>query len=291
MQQWWQEVLFILERFTWLSVIDILLVTLIFFVLLSWLQNTQAMTMLRGALVALFFLGLVLSVFNLPALNWLARTLLPSLLVAVPVIFAPEIRQVLERLGRLGFTPLWVRFYDRERLIQTLVDAIAHMSKNHVGALIVLERRTHLGEYAATGVLLDALPSTELLLQIFHPGTPLHDGAVLIRQGRVYAAACILPLPEYTALESTATPPDQRLGLRHRAAIGITERTDALALVVSEETGTISVAQNGVLTRNFSPDQLRRLLEAQLVLPAGWDFPFLRRKRTASYTLPGGRSS
>ncbi len=291
MQQWWQEVLFILERFTWLSVIDVLLVTLIFFVLLSWLQNTQAMTMLRGALVALFVLGLVVSVFNLPALNWLARTLLPSLLVAVPVIFAPEIRQVLERLGRLGFTPLWVRYYDRERIIQTLVDAVTHMSKNRVGALIVLERRTHLGEYAATGVLLDALPSTELLLQIFHPGTPLHDGAVLIRQGRIYAAACILPLPEHAVVEPAPATPDQRLGLRHRAAIGITERTDALAVVVSEETGIISVAQNGVLTRNFTDEQLRRLLEAQLVFPSGWDFPFLRRRRGASYTLPGGRSS
>ncbi len=289
MAQWWQELLFIFERFTWTSLLDILLVALIFFAALTWLQNTQGMTILRGILVVLFFIGFVLSVLNLPALNWLLRNLLPSLLVVVPVIFAPEIRQALERLGRLGFTPMWVRYYDRERVIHTIVEAVIHMSRNRIGALIVVERRTSLGEYAASGVLLDALPSPELLIQIFHPGTPLHDGAVLIRRGRIYAAACILPLPEHPV---TAPRPARRLGLRHRAAIGITERTDALAVVVSEETGSISVAQNGTLSRDLTREQLQRILEGQLVLPEGWDFPFLRRRRNRGRTYPvsGGSS-
>lgn len=287
--QWWQELLFIFERFTWTSLLDILLVALIFFAVLTWLQNTQGMTILRGILVVLFFIGFVLSVLNLPALNWLLRNLLPSLLVVIPVIFAPEIRQALERLGRLGFTPMWVRYYDRERVIHTLVEAVVHMSRNQIGALIVVERRTSLGEYAASGVLLDALPSPELLIQIFHPGTPLHDGAVLMRRGRIYAAACILPLPEHSI---SVPQPDRRLGLRHRAAIGITERTDALAIVVSEETGTISVAQNGALSRNLTREQLQHILQGQLVLPEGWDFPFLRRRRGQgrTYPLSGGSS-
>ncbi len=276
LSQWWQEFLFLLERLTWASLLDILLVALIFYVVLTWLQNTQGMAILRGVLVVVFLVGFILSVINLPALNWLLRNLLPSLLVAIPVIFAPEIRQALERLGRLGFAPLWVRYYDKERIIHTLVQAVTHMSRNHIGALIVLERRTSLGEYAASGVLLDALPSPELLIQIFYPNTPLHDGAVLMRRGRVYAAACILPLPEHPIPTSS---PEERLGLRHRAAIGITQRTDALAIVVSEETGSISLAQNGVLDRGLTPHQLRHRLEGQLVTPQSWDFPFLRRRR------------
>ncbi len=273
---WWQELLFILERLDWTSLLDILLVTLIFYVILTWLQNTQGMTILRGALVVAFVLGFVLSVIRLPALSWLVRNLVPSLLVAIPVIFAPEIRQALERLGRLGFVPMWVRYYDKERIVQTIAQAVEHMSRNRIGALIVVERQTSLGEYAATGVLLDALPSPELLIQIFFPNTPLHDGAVLMRRGRIYAAACILPLPEQPL---PASSPEERLGLRHRAAIGITQRTDALAIVVSEETGIVSLAQNGVLSRGLTIEQLRHLLEGQLMAPETWDFPFLRRRR------------
>ncbi len=271
---WWHELLFLLQRLTWSAVLDILLVTLVLYVTLTWLQQTQGMAILRGVLVLIVFGGVLLSLVNLPTLRWLTRTLMASFLFALPVIFAPEIRQALERLGRLGALPMWIRYYDSQRLLAAVTEAAEQMSQQRIGALIVIERHTALGEYAATGVLLDAMISPELLVQIFWPNTPLHDGAVLIRRGRLYAAACILPLPE------GSLAPEERLGLRHRAAIGITQRTDALAIVISEETGTISVALNGSLTRNLDRERLTRMLETHLVASGGFEFPFLRYRRS-----------
>lgn len=277
LQQWWHELTFLFQRLTWTAVLDILLVALLFYGILTWLQQTQGIAILRGMLVLVLAVGALLSIVDLPTFRWLVQNFLTYAFFAFPVIFAPEIRQALERLGRLGTLPFWIRYYEPERVIDAVAEAAMRMSRRRIGGLIVLERRTALSEYAATGVILDALLSPELLLQIFHPNTPLHDGAVLVRRGRIYAAACILPLPDFP-VEISATD-GERLGLRHQAAIGITQRTDAIAVVISEETGIISVAVDGLLLRKLSRERLEDWLQSHLVLPKPPEYPFLQRTR------------
>jgi len=180
-----------------------------------------------------------------------------ALLVAVPVVFQPELRRALEQLGRPGALFGW-RTGDRETL-QRALSAITHaaetLADRHHGALIVLERQTGLQEFVESGIHLDADVSYELLLTIFNPATTLHDGAVIVREGRVVAAACVLPL-------STAFLADRQLGLRHRAAIGVTEESDAISVVVSEERGSISITHNGRIIRNLDAKRLQKVLRA-----------------------------
>jgi len=249
------DILWIFSHFDWLSTIDILLVALFFYWLLFLIQGTQAVQLLRGIIIIILLSILVTSIFQLTAFSWLIRNSIPAMLVAIPVIFQPELRRALERLGRTGF--LINRPPRRaiiERAINQICEACQQLSEHRHGALITLERETGLQEHIDTGVKVDALVTSELLLTIFFPNTALHDGAVIVREDRVIAAACVLPLTEDFMT-------DRHLGLRHRAAIGITEQSDAIAIVVSEETGVISIARNGRIIRHLDEKRLRKVLQ------------------------------
>lgn len=263
MQNFINEVLFLLQRLNWLSIIDLCLVTLVFYVILLMLRDTQALLLLRGVIFLLLIIALMTTVISLPAFSWLITTTLPALLLAIPVIFAPEIRRGLERLGRAG-TPAFGVFApppaeSMKVSIRAVVEAAARLSARQHGALIILQRRDDLWEYARTGVQLNSVITPETLIQIFYPNTPLHDGAVLISGNRIMAAACVMPLSASGILNPN---PERQMGLRHRAALGISEATDAIAVVVSEQTGAISVAHGGRMIRRLDTDRLENVLIA-----------------------------
>jgi diadenylate cyclase len=250
------DILWIFSHFDWLSAIDILLVALFFYWLLFLIQGTQAVQLLRGIIIIVLLSVLVTSTFQLTAFSWLIRNSIPALFVAIPVIFQPELRRALERVGRTGFP---INRPPRQPIIEQalnqILEACQRLSEHRHGALIVLERETGLQEHIDTGVRVDALVTSELLLTIFFPNTALHDGAVIIREERVAAAACVLPLTE-------SHMADRHLGLRHRAAIGVTEQSDAIAIAVSEETGTISIARNGRMIRHLDQKRLYKVFQA-----------------------------
>lgn len=258
------EILFIFQRLNWLSVLDLFLVTVIFFGILMLLRDTQAMVILRGVLLIIVLLSLLTSLVNLPAFSWLVETTLPALLLAIPVIFAPEIRRGLERLGRAGSTSLLWRqtpsaAAEMAVTIKAIVTAAARLASHQHGALIILQRSDSLRDYVRTGVLLNARVTPELLLQIFYPNTPLHDGAAIISDNKIVAGACVMPL---SASGIISRSPERQMGLRHRAALGISEASDAIAVVVSEETGSISIAHNGRMIRRLDSERLENILLA-----------------------------
>lgn len=252
------------QRITWLSLFDILLVTLIFYTILNTLQDTQAMVLLRGILLLILVLGLITTIFQLPALSWLLSTALPALIFSIPVIFTPEIRRGLEKIGRARFSRLLlfrsplpnIRV---DAMIAAVVSACSRLASRHYGALIILQRQDKLTDWINTGVKMDAQVSAELLLQIFYPNTPLHDGAVIVSGDRIIAAGCVMPLSNSKTLNQS---PERETGLRHRAALGVAEVSDAIALVVSEGTGTISIANHGRLLKRISAEKLANLLRA-----------------------------
>ena len=201
------NILFIFQRLNWLSVLDILLVTLIFFVILYTLRDTQAMVLLRGVIFLVVALVLLTTLVDLPAFSWLIQSMLPALLLAIPVIFAPEIRRALERLGRAGtfIPPLRQTTYeDTQKVLRAVVEASARLSARQHGALIAIQRLDSLDQYIETGVQMRAHVTPELLLQIFYPDTPLHDGAVIIAGGRIVAAG---PPGEVSRTDGSATAP------------------------------------------------------------------------------------
>jgi diadenylate cyclase len=256
------DLFFIFQRINWLSVIDIGLVALVFFSLLYLLRDTQAMVLLRGAISLMVLLAFLTALVDLPAFSWLVRTTLPALLLAIPVIFAPEIRRALERIGRAG---TFIRGNSQKEDLQiqsaihAIVSASARLSSRQHGALIIIQRLDTLDEYVNTGVIMDAHLTPELLLQVFYPNTPLHDGAVIVEKMRVLAGACVMPL---SASGILARSPERQMGLRHRAALGISEASDAIAVVVSEETGSISIAHAGRMIRRLDPERLENILSA-----------------------------
>jgi len=256
------DILFIFQRLDWLGVVDILLVTIIFFGVLYLVRDTQAMLLLRGVLFTLVLVAFLTSLVDLPAFSWLLSTALPALVFAIPVIFAPEIRRALERIGRAGtFVRSNARNISEEmqHTLQSVVTASARLSARQHGALIILERFDRLDEYLRTGVALNSSVTPELLMQIFYPNTPLHDGAVIISANRIAAAACVMPLSASGILAPT---PERKMGLRHRAALGISEASDAVAVIVSEETGAISIAHAGRIIRRLDTDRLENILAA-----------------------------
>jgi diadenylate cyclase len=262
-------------RLDWTSVADILLVSIIFYGLLTLVQGTQAVQLLRGVVIIVVITVVVTSVFQLTAFSWLIRNSLPALLVAIPVVFQPELRRLLERLGRSTGGFLYLRSQESvlHRISETVSQACAQLARVHHGALIVLERETGLQDIIETGVRLNAVVSRELLLTLFFPNTALHDGAVIIRRDRIVAAGCVLPL-------STAYDGDRQLGTRHRAALGVTEASDAIAVVVSEETGIISIAHNGRIIRRMDEKRLKRVLSAFYRAEFGESLPgWLQRLR------------
>src|SRR4030066_1638966 len=249
---------FVFERLNWLSILDLAIGSLIFFGLLIMLRDTQAVVLLRGILVLVVLGSLLNSTEVLPSFLGLVRTTLPALVLAIPVIFAPEIRRALERLGRAGYifsngkaSP------GTQKSITAVVNAALRLSDRRHGALIVLQRLDNLEEFIRTGGGVDAQVTPELILQVFYPNTPLHDGAVILEGSRMLAAACVMPLSASGVLART---PDRQLGLRHRAALGISEVSDSVVVVVSEGGGTISVVSNGRMIRRLAADRLENTL-------------------------------
>lgn len=251
----WNYLLFIFKRANWLSVVDILLVAVVVFFLLYMLRDTKALVLMRGVLFLIVVISLLSSLRVLPAFSWLIANTLPTMLLAIPVIFAPEIRRVLERLGRTGSILAQDNLStEMERIILNVVQASRRIAERKYGGLIVFSRLDSLQAYIETGVRLGATVNPETLIQIFYPKTPLHDGAIIITEDVIAAAGCVLPLSSSGVLEES---PERSMGLRHRAALGVAEESDAVAVVISEETGIVSLAYNGKIDKYVPLDELQ----------------------------------
>jgi diadenylate cyclase len=254
------EISFFLQRVSPLAILDLLLVTAVFFFVISLLRGTRAVVLLRGMVLLLVVMALLTALLPLPGFQSLLSATLPALLFVIPVVFAPEIRRAFERVGRAGtFFSLYSEPAEAERTVNLIVSASQRLSEIRHGALITIEREDRLDDYVETGVALDAALSTELLLQIFYVNTPLHDGAVILRDDRVAAASVVMPLSSGGTISRGA---ERNLGLRHRAALGISEVSDAVSVVVSEETGNISITHNGRMIRRLDRSRLRNILIA-----------------------------
>ena len=242
-----------LERLDGAAVLDILIIATIIYALLMALRGTTAMTLLRGGFVivcAIFLLGRLL---DLSVVNFLVRNSLPGLVLGVIVIFQPEIRRALERAGRTSMRR-WLTNSEQEAALDEIAQAAADLARSRHGAIIVLERSTGLEEYIDTGVRIEADVNARLIESIFFPNSPLHDKAMVIRGERIVAASCTLPL--------SASDGSVRLGTRHRAGLGVSEQTDAIAIVISEESGSISIASEGRLIPLRDASRVRTTLDA-----------------------------
>ena len=249
----------LIQRLSRTDVLDILMVAFLFFWIFYAIRGTRAVPLIRGITALLISLVALTRLIELRAFSWLVEQLLPALLVGIPVIFQPELRRALEQLGRGRLLILSRR--DTERTvaaIESVTEAAELMAEHSVGALIVFERQTGLQDYIETGVRIDGEVTSELLLTVFDPHAILHDGAVIIREGRLVAAACVMPL-------TSAFLADRELGLRHRAALGITEDADAVTVVVSEERGAISLTHSGRIIRDIDTKRLESILRAFLI--------------------------
>ncbi len=243
----WNQFIYTVSNVRFFDVVDILIIAFIIYKAVGFLRETRAGQLVKGIvfLLALYAFAII---FDLAVLRWVMSAVFGSAIVAIAIIFQPELRRLLERVGqtKLGYTGSDDDEKERvNKAIDNICKAVGQMQKSKTGALIVFERKTQLGEIINTGTVIDAQVSTAIINNIFYPKSPLHDGAVVIRDGRVHAAACILPLTPNTELSS-------QLGTRHRAAIGMTENSDAIVLVVSEETGTVSIAFNGTISRDYN---------------------------------------
>ena len=244
------------------DVVDVLLVAVALYAAISFIRRTNSMRVAQGILLLLVALGLS-SVLHLTLTSFILRQVFEIGVLAVIVLFQPEIRRALERVGSyrlFSFLGRDVGGQALEKVIRQTVYACVDMSKSRTGALIVFERTNRLNEAMASGTQIDALVSAELLKNIFYDKSPLHDGAVIVKEGRIAAAGCMLPLSENANLS-------RDLGMRHRAGIGMSERSDAVVVIVSEETGAISVAEDGLLKRHLTRDTFETLLRREL-LPA-----------------------
>ena len=241
-----------------IEIVDVAIVAFILYQLLRLVRGTQAMQLIVG-LVLLAMVGLVANLFHLLLLIWLFQNAAPFVVIAIIVLFQPELRRILDQVGRMShFNPLGG--FNQQVLNRSIAEAIRaaeRLSARRTGALVAFEREVGLEDYVATGVRINGLVSAEFLQTIFFPNSPLHDGAVIIRGDQILAAGCLLPLPDEGSVR-------ERLGTRHRAAIGLSLASDALIVVVSEETGAISVVENGKITRNLSGEGLRHRLTGAL---------------------------
>ncbi len=238
-----------------LDLVDILIVAVILYKLYVMLQDTRAITLVKGVLV-LLAVTVIASWAELHVISWLLQKAVTLLFVALPIVFQPELRRALEHLGQGRFLAPVMSLDDEEArsVVHELTKAVRVLAANKTGALIVVERDMGLNDISATGIQIDALITADFLLNVFIPNTPLHDGAAIVRGKRLVAAGCLLPLTENRSLAT-------ELGTRHRAAIGLSEQCDALIIVVSEETGTISVAENGRIRRHLDTEMLKAVLE------------------------------
>lgn len=256
----WNQIVYAVSNVRFFDIVDILLIAFIIYKAIGFLRETRAGQLVKGIAV-LLIMYIFANVFELAVLRWLLSAIVNSAIVALAIIFQPELRRILERVGqvKLGHSQT---ADGEEAVILNAIDSICKaagsMQESKTGALIVFECKTQLGEIINTGTIVDAKATSSIVNNIFFPKSPLHDGAVIIRDGRVYAAGCILPLTQSTAFSS-------KLGTRHRAAIGMTENSDAIVLIVSEETGIISIAHNGNITRNHSVATAYTMIKSKLV--------------------------
>ena len=242
--------------------VEILIITFLFYQIILWIKNTKAWMLLRGILVVALFI-LVAAVFKMYTILWIAQNSLPVMATAVVIIFQPELRRALEKLGEKQFVPNMVALDKRgkdnvrfsQKTIDGIVEASCAMGAVKTGALIVVEQAIMLTEYESTGIALDCIVSPQVLINIFEHNTPLHDGAIIVRGDRIVSATCYLPLSDNMGIS-------KELGTRHRAAVGMSEVSDALIVTVSEETGYVSVAMGGQLVRNVTPEYLKKRLES-----------------------------
>ena len=255
------------------AVVDILLVALLFFAASFFIRGTQSVALVRGMILVFGVMFVVANMFNLLALRWLLENALNALAIAILVIFQPELRRLFERLGRAGYLVSRQPHETlRAKIIDDICQAAERLSERRHGALIVLERNSSLQEYIRTGVHLDCEVSPQVLLTIFWPKTELHDGAAIINgSGRIASAASVLPL---SAARTLTTP---KLGTRHRAALGMSEVSDAICVIVSEETGRISITNGGRLIPRLDAKRLRTILNAFYGPERPQDRPLLRR--------------
>ena len=248
------------------DVAEILIIAVLLYYALVWMKTTRAWVLLKGLVVILIFL-LLAYFFRMTTILWMAQNVLGFAVTALIVVLQPELRKALEELGKKNIISSVLPFDNNHRVdegfsektINEITKACVEMGKVKTGALIVIEQKVSLRDYERTGIDVDGIVTSQLLINIFEHNTPLHDGAVIIRDSKVYAAGCFLPKPQKEELISKA------LGSRHRAAIGMSEVSDAVIVIVSEETGTISVAENGSLTRFYNKDTLRKLLTSKLI--------------------------
>lgn len=267
---WLHQLLMILGRVGPIEFADVIIVAIILYQLLKLVRGTQALQLLVG-LVLLTILGVAASLLHLILLTWLFQNAAPFVVIAIIVLFQPELRRVLDQVGRIGHLGRPLSAFNQQLFNRSIAEAIRaaeRMAARRMGALVAFEREVGLEDYAATGVRINGELSAEFLQSIFFPNSPLHDGAVIVRGNTILAAGCLLPLADEAVVR-------ERLGTRHRAAIGLSLASDALIVVVSEETGGISVVENGKISRNLDADGLRRRLTGSLEVtpPAGTGRP------------------
>ena len=253
----WQS---IPQKMMWTDVVEIVIISFLVYELMVWIKNTRAWSLLRGIIVILLFVFLAY-VFQMSTILWIVKNAFSVAIMAVVVIFQPELRKALEQLGRKNILSSLISFDSMknndelfsDRTVNEIVKASFEMGKVKTGALIVVGQNDSLAEYERTGIALDSVVSSQLLINIFEHNTPLHDGAVIICGDRIISATCYLPLSDNMALS-------KELGTRHRAGVGISEVTDSITVIISEETGRVSIAYEGELFRNIDADFLREKL-------------------------------
>jgi diadenylate cyclase len=243
----------------WTDIVEILIISFLLYKVLSWIKESKAWSLLKGIIFILLFV-MVAAMFSMTTILWIAKNIFSVAVTAMVVVFQPELRKALEQLGRRKVLSSLFQFDSRvsgERFSDETINEIARgsfeMGRAKTGALIVVAQNDPLTDYEKTGIILDSAISSQLLINIFEHNTPLHDGAVIVQGNRIVAATCYLPLSENMALS-------KELGTRHRAGVGISEVTDSMTVIVSEETGRVSVAYEGELTRNVDPDELKEML-------------------------------
>jgi len=267
----------VIRTMTLVDYIEIIILTWLVYILIRFVRETRAAQLLKGILFILI-IALLLQQFEFKVLGVFSETIISVGVIAAIVMFQPELRRVLEKMGRSQIVKSIATNFEGEPYklscwIEQITTACEKLSHKAIGAIIVIERETKLGEQINTGTILNAIPSDELFGNIFHPHTPLHDGAVIVRDGMILAAGCFLPKPQREELIS------KDLGSRHRAAIGLSEVSDAVIIVVSEETGTISIAQDGTLERGFTEEKLHDYLTNALI-------PVQLNKKKPKYKQP-----
>ena len=257
---WISRMVSFIPAIRWNNVLEILIISVLIYYILIWIRDTRAWTLLKGILVIAAFV-LFAYVFQMDTILWLFQNLISVAIISIIVLFQPELRRALEQLGRKNILASFLNFSGNtaaneqeaksvEKTKSEIIKACVEMSKARTGALIVIEQDVQLSEYERTGIFLDSLVSSQLLINIFEHNTPLHDGDVFVRDNRIVAATCYLPLSDNMLLS-------KELGTRHRAGVGISEVSDSITLIVSEETGMISVAHDGMLFRGLSQEELR----------------------------------